>query len=255
MDFKEIENNLFSKFLYLPKILGYEVIENKENILINSGFNSSMFNIVCATRFSEENYKKQVAKIINHFNGKPFAWWLGPSSLPKGLGKYLLELSFIKETNEYAMLCDLEDYISPIKSIAARVELATTKKHLEHIAKIMGFYDDNAKIFYNNSDILEDKVQEKNPLFIAYLDNQPVATGELHFNKNLAGIFGLITNKEHRGKGIGSAMIHYLINYAKGNGIKQICLSASSDEGFSLYKKFGFNTIGMYECFEHLGKV
>jgi len=62
-----------------------------------------------------------------------------------------------------------------------------------------------------------------------------------------AGEFGITVLKEHWGKGVGSALIHYLIRWGKETEIvRKINLRVRSDNNsaISLYRKFGFVSEG-----------
>lgn len=45
----------------------------------------------------------------------------------------------------------------------------------------------------------------------------------------------------------------HLIKYAKELGYSYATLVASADAGFNIYKKLGFKTVGLFECYERLG--
>ncbi|NRB10118.1 MAG: GNAT family N-acetyltransferase [Rickettsiaceae bacterium] len=251
-NFKLAEKILYGKFLYLAKILDYDVKEDPVNCRINCGYNTSMFNIVCNTKFDTGNYKQQVDETIEYYKDQPFAWWLGASSKPQELGKYLQKIGLEKETDEYAMMYEIGEnqQLLDIKYGKQKIFQVTNIKQLKDFSSILAKYDEAANSFYCNEKILSKEVMQHSPLFICYLNNVPVAIGSLYIENNIAGIFDLITNEEYRGQGIGTNMMKYLMNYAINQKVNKITLSASSDSGFKIYKKLGFNVIGMFECFE-----
>ena len=55
--------------------------------------------------------------------------------------------------------------------------------------------------------------------------------------------------QEYWGKGIGSALMDRLISFSKSTGYKSLYLDVRGDNGraISLYKKFGFEKIGVYD--------
>lgn len=49
-------------------------------------------------------------------------------------------------------------------------------------------------------------------------------------------------------------MMNFLLNEAKISDCKFVSLSASSDAGYSIYKRLGFYKISEFECFEYEAK-
>lgn len=256
----QAEENLFSKFEYLPSQLGYNVENNEYLCRIDSEYNSSMFNIVCRTKIGKTeadivNQKNFLQDIIDLYQGRPFAWWLGPSCCGEDLKKDLIESGFTEETTEYAMIANLSNYQPQnLEKKEFDIKLCEDIQQLEDFASVISIYDQNAEEFYVNSKILSKEIIARNPLFICYSDNKPVATGALHFTNKMAGVFDLITIPDMQGKGIGTAMMHKMMGYAKDIGCKQACLAASSDSGYRIYERLGFETVGKYNCYEWSGK-
>lgn len=48
---QKIEQNTFNHFKYLPELIGCDILKSNGVTIINSGFTTSMFNIVCGTGF------------------------------------------------------------------------------------------------------------------------------------------------------------------------------------------------------------
>lgn len=247
----QAEQNLFSKFEYLPKLLGYTVEQIDHCLRVDSKYNSSMFNIVCRTKQVPKNQKSLIKQIIDSYQGRPFAWWLGPSFCNEGFIQALIESGFSKETDERVMIADLNDnYSSGIAENEFDIRPCQDLDQLRDFASIISMYDENADDFYINDKILSDEIIKNNPLFICYVNDVPVTTGAIHFSGEIAGVFDLITNPDMRGRGVGTAMMKFMMRYSKKQGYKKICLSASSDSGYRIYEKLGFKTIGSYYCFE-----
>ena len=60
---------------------------------------------------------------------------------------------------------------------------------------------------------------------------------------DLVEIFTIAVDKDHRGEGIGSALLEHLISLAKEKSAKEIWLEASTKNtaAVNLYQKYGFN--------------
>jgi len=252
--FSKAESNLFSKFTFLPKLLGYNILAQKSVTVINCNLKTSMFNIACNTGFVETEVDKNIQYVLNQYQGSPFAWWVGPSSSPNNLQNKLLEYGLKKETDEYAMFCNISDLQEFELDQNISVKQVQNHQELLDFIKIISLYDDHVGEFLDNELVISDQAQKKNPIFVSYIDNKPVCIGALHFNNGIAGIYDIITSKSYRGKGLGTNMMKFLMNYAYQKNIKDLCLSASSDSGFRIYEKLGFKVIGLFGCYVWYGK-
>jgi ribosomal protein S18 acetylase RimI-like enzyme len=246
-----IEKNAFEYFAYLPKMLGFKVAHMSHATIIDCGLGSSLFNIVCETQLQQANFEKEIQQTIDMFEGQSFAWWLGPSSIPKNLGSALQKKGFLRETTEYAMLCDLKqiDQRTPTHSTCT-IHCVETTQTLQDFISILEPYDQSARSFFEKIHNPINQTSQK--LFVGYEKNQPVIIGTLYLGveKDTASIFSLLTQEDKRGKGYGKTMMHHLMRYAKENGFASVSLSASSDSGFRLYEKLGFKVMGLFECYE-----
>ncbi len=253
-NFVRVESNLFSKFIFLPKVLGYDIAEQNSVRVINFNLKTSMFNIVCDTKFAELDIDQNIKYVIDQYNNSPFAWWVGPSDTPDVLQNKLLESGLKKETDEYAMFCDLSDFqeFKLDKNIVIK-QVKNYQELLDFIG-IISFYDQSVSEFLDNKKIISDEVMAKNLMFVCYIDGKPVGVGALHFNDGIAGIYDIITSENFRSKGIGTNIMKFLMNYAYRKDIKNLCLSASSDSGFRIYERLGFKIVGFFSCYEWYGK-
>ena len=61
--------------------------------------------------------------------------------------------------------------------------------------------------------------------------------------------------RDYWGQGIGSRLFEMMLEFARRSGIEILCLEVRSDNAraISLYKKFGFKTVGVYERFFKIG--
>ncbi len=244
--FIKSEANLFSKSMYLPRAMGYSVTDHGFACVANCKLNSTMFNVTCKTKL-DNNVDNRILEVIDYYNKKPFAWWLGPSDTPQGLGLRLKQYGFKKEAEEYGMVYKFADFqlFELDKNIA--IEQVRTRKQIDDFLVTLSVYDKNISEFFNDK-IISSEVIEKNPLFVSYIEGKPVGNGSLHFSDDIAGIYDIITLENLRSRGIGSNMMKYLMNFVHEKGCKEICLSTSSDSGFKIYSRLGFKVVGLYEC-------
>ena len=97
------------------------------------------------------------------------------------------------------------------------------------------------------------------PMFAARVDGRIVGNIGLHgstrerMKHRLS--FGLSVEKAYWGKGIGSALLQTLIDFARENGFAVISLEVRSDNAraIALYQKFGFEKTGAFPGFMKIG--
>ena len=251
--FVQAEKNSFSKFTYMPEILGYKIKEDNSVRIIDCQLNTSMFNIACNTKFAEHDLDDKIRYVINQYNGSPFAWWVGPTDSPNNLQDRILKAGLEKETDEYAMFCDLSNFQEFELDENISVKHVKTRQELLDFIETISLYDKHISEFLDNELIISDQVRTKNPMFVSYIDGKPVGIGALHFNNEIAGIYDIITPENLRGKGIGTNIMKFLMNYAYKQNVRNLCLSASSDSGFRIYERLGFRVVGTFGCYEWVG--
>lgn len=244
--FLKVERNTFHHFAYLPHLLGFSVQQERGTKWIKAGLGSSMFNIACGGEVSEEKMESHIQSTRQHYNGQPFAWWLGGTTHPNYLGKRLVKEGFVRETTEYAMICSLAG--TQVAEAAFSVRQVETIEQLGDFIALLEPYDPSVTTFYGK--LKTSQLCKNERFFVGYEGKVPVTTALLYLEEDVAGIFSLTTREDYRGRGYGTAMMRYLMRYAKAAGADFLSLSASSDSGYSIYKKLGFETIGIFDCCE-----
>lgn len=79
--------------------------------------------------------------------------------------------------------------------------------------------------------------------FVYEKDGEVVGFYIISCISDLVEIFTIAVDKNHRGQGIGSALLEHLINVAKEKNASEIWLEASTKNiaAVNLYEKYGFN--------------
>jgi RimJ/RimL family protein N-acetyltransferase len=146
--------------------------------------------------------------------------------------------------------------------------VSDAEKILEYIKKVSGetnfltFSPDEFKTTVEKEKNALKKYSERdNCLAIIAVDNENRVVGMLDFNGGAKsrtkhrGEFGITVLKEYWGKGIGKAMINYLIDWARNLGtIRKIDLKVRSDNNraIKLYKNMGFIVEGEISRFFYI---
>lgn len=277
MTIRTVEQNLFGHFKYLPKLLGFGVEESSLLDIVNCGLYSSMFNIVCGAnleqwakhqqnadslnkisfshafeancQYGDDFVEQKIHEVVKYYNNQPFAWWLGPSTNPAWISNILQELNF-NASIEKAMIIDLTAIETETSSTIFHV---TTPEHVEHFIQVLEPYDSAARRFYKK--LKNPLLYPLEKLFVGYEGNMPVVIGTLYIDEenNMAGIFNVLTSENKTNLGYGTKMMNHLLHHAKISNIKYASLCASSDAGYRIYERLGFQVVGKFGCFEWKG--
>lgn len=255
-----LEQNYFSKISYLSKKFRFKIEERPDCLLIDSKLNSSMFNVVYQKTISP----LPIQEVIDFYQGQSFVWLFDSHSWANNMASDLLANGFYKEADERAMVLQMNNGIPASEGMPKGTGMAasltiknvTTPAGLKDFSGVIEQYDDRACKMHLNEKIIESEFIAKNPLFVAYINQKPVAHGSLHFSdNNYAGIHDILVVEEYRGQGIATHMMQYLINYCLQKGVMQVGLSTSTDSGYKIYERLGFKLIGKFECYEWKGKI
>ena len=240
---------------------GMRVYADDELLVVDSGFATDTFNVVCRARLPREASGERIRSVLRHFrsNGRPFAWWVGPADRPPDLGSILLEHGFAAAGTEPGMAADLEGLRS-LSSVDAlpgglRIERARTEAQVrqfgEALAALADPPDPTVVKFYECAAPALLRPDSPLWLYVGYLGGEPVATAELTVGGGIVGLYNITTRTARRGQGIGTAMTVQPLLDAREAGFGTAVLQAS-EEGFPIYARLGFEVTGSFTEYQPL---
>lgn len=247
---KIIEQNALGHFSFLPSKIGFDIQQIHGISVICCGFGSSMFNIAYGAPVDTVT-EDAITDVKKAFKGQPFAWWVPPSQRNPEFTQSLLNQGLIIETIEHAMICDLTKAGALQQKTHLSIKPVIDHLLLQDFIAVLEPYDNSVRHFYESLKNTHLDTQEK--LFVGYSENKAVTIGILFISEKAAGIFSLLTEEGLQGKGYGTDMMRYLMRISKENHCDYVTLSASSDSGYRIYERLGFQKIGEFECFEYMG--
>lgn len=103
--------------------------------------------------------------------------------------------------------------------------------------------------FWNVNTLEQELTNENSNYLVAKIENQIVGFAGIKSVLDEADIMNIVTKKDKRNSGIGSALLEKLLNVAKEKEIKKITLEVneSNISAIHLYKNFGFKEISIRE--------
>ncbi len=241
-----LQKNLIAHMLFFPeRMRSCSVVKAKELIVINAHVPDSMCNMVINAQLHEENALDVIKTAIAYFarESMPFAWWVGPEDTPQDMPRLLQTAGMPQTKIHLGMHLPVEHY--SFTQTTLRVERVLESRQIEdYIAIIHDAHEDNKTIqkWYHQLRKLPFELHDYEQLYVGYLDDIPVACGLLTLHNDIAGLYNLVTKKEYRRQGLGTAMLQELITRSQEAGFTHVGLIAQKG-AVSLYEKLGFEAL------------
>lgn len=243
-----VEANLYALFESFTPMWGVEMRQTSDSMSYRAqGILSPMFNGVARCHFSPTRPETNIDELIAYFKNQQIPywfWWLGPTTQPRDLGKYLEQRGFIPyEIDAPGMAVDLQtlpeqlstppDFrVTRVRDEAALNTWAQTFITAFEVPEFAGQSWVDASLRFGID-------QTPWQLYIGWLGDEPVAVSMLFLGAGVAGILALATIPSARGQGIGAAMTLMPLYEARSLGYRAGVLF-STDMGLNLYRKLGF---------------
>jgi len=153
------------------------------------------------------------------------------------------------------MVLDLSRFNDSEPIQTGNIQPVRTESQVQDFAAVLSGLadppDQNVKSYYAKTAQQFIKGVNNIQLYVYYLEGSPVGTVEVFpSDKHTIGLYGLATRHDMRGRGIGTAMMTFVLNTAKKNQYSQAILQASED-GLGLYQKLGFEIVNNYYEFRY----
>ena len=242
-----IEENLFSWIPLFGRIWEARVHDPPGVKRSISDIPLSLFNSIMDAQLEQEKVDSTIQYIVSDARSRnvPLLWWVGPSTHPADLVKYLGKFGFAVDDASSGMAVALEDLIEslPVPAGFSITHAQDDASWWEWCRTMMvGFEAPAAKVEFavNSWHYLISRV---NPVttraYIGWLNGKPVATSLLQLGGGVAGIYAVSTIPEARRKGLGAQVTLYPLLQARALGYKAGILQAS-EMGFGVYRSLGF---------------
>ena len=215
--------------------------------LIIPGASNPFLNGVCRARLSPSEVDEQIDETLALFTAKgvPMLWWIGSTTRPKALGRYL-KARGLNLVQHSAMAVDLEtlhdDALQATLS-SFWIERVSSSEAFENWLHV------NVETFEFSESVANVVSEvfvglgfgENSPVhhYVGYVDEDPVAAASLFRGSGVAGIYNVATVPAKRRQGFGTAITLRPLLDARSGGFQTGVLTASK-MGFDVYSKLGF---------------
>ena len=252
-----MEQNLAEHACHLHRQLTTASVQETDDLVIaDSGLEDDTFNIVAATRFTPETVAKRVAETeqILASAARPFSWWVGPTSTPASLSKYLEASRFKAAETETGMWKDLRGPFPEAHVDGLDIRLASTPAQLaEYAAVLSANWNPPASTvqrFYAETAAYALASDTAARYLVGYINGRAVCSAEVFLHAGVAGIYNISTLETKRRRGYGGAITLAALHTARGAGYETAVLQASED-GEPVYRRLGFSDCGTFTEYAH----
>jgi GNAT superfamily N-acetyltransferase len=247
-----IEGNLFELNAAYRKWPRAEVYDEAEILWSLTDIPFPHFNNIMRAKIGPERIEAVIEKILAQavVRNIPLLWWTGPTTRPADLGRHLERHGFVNEGQVPGMAVDLANLNEDVPMPAGlRLERATDNDTLKLCCQVctagFGLPDFVTEAFYEFVGYVD---PEMNLAYLAWLNDEPVATAYLMLAAGVAGIYHVATLPAARRQGIGAVVTLAALREARHRKYKVGILQASQ-MGLEVYRSLGFQEyckIGQY---------
>lgn len=201
------------------------------------------FSGVFTANLQGEDRGDKIDEIISYFRdqGIPMSWFVGPMSKPEDLGDHLENHGLVHTGVNPGMAIELNSINEDISwPEGLRIEQLrderTTRDFYDVLLPVNRMRDFTPRFLK-----MERNIDPSIPryCYVGYLEEEPVTTSVLLPSLGVAGIHGVATVPEHRGKGYGTAISLHAVRIARNLGYK-VGVLVSSKMGYRIYQRLGF---------------
>jgi N-acetylglutamate synthase len=177
--------------------------------------------------------------------GQPARYQISPASRPDGLDAALADRGYLGRLRVLVLCAPLASVLERLPPPGDRVAVAgePDAAWLETLRALLGYYGDGAAVRRTLRGIGP-------PAGYAAVrqDGRPLAIGRAVAERGFAGVFGMATLPEARRRGLGTAVLAALADWAAGQGATRLYLQVDDDNAgaMRLYRRAGFEAVYAY---------
>ena len=257
MDFHPVEQNLRHSFRILAGARDRADVCEIDGVSIASlGATFQMFNAAFLNSYveNEGDLERRIALASVHFvrRGISWAFWMCDSFLDRRVQRKAERIFTRMGLNLSSELPAMaaESLVTPWRKLPT-IEI----RQVCDAAGRRAFCEIGAVCFHVPlgwfEEVFDHRMSER-PEFVPWLafsNGEPVATAATVFAAGVIGVYNVGTLPNHRGRGVGEAIMRYAVDQARVRAGTGRTVLQSTSYGYDLYRKMGYRTVGQVLVF------
>ncbi len=257
MDYVEaIEKNLVEAWRHLVSIPGVDLYDGRDMMRFSSGVDYALCNGVFNARFGEGGIHDRIEGALEHFRSRslPMLWWVGPSTLPAGLGGALEKHGLVLAQEAPGMAVELSALGDAEAPPGARIASVDSEDGLADWAGVFqrGYEIPDFVTEFFTGAIRLAGLGATCPFrhFVGYQDDTPTACSSTFSDGEVVGLYNVATLPECRGAGMGALVSLAPQLDARAGGCRLGILHAT-EMGLPVYRRLGFEEHCVIKAYLH----
>ncbi len=244
---RAIEGNQFALWRDRARLPWIELHEEPDLLWVTSESPLHATNcVLCAAWNGEVDQHIEATLRLFRARHVPMAWWIGPSSRPSDLGRYLRAHGLALVIEEPGMAADLStmelEAPAPAELTMLRVDgNRALRQWMKAFSAAFDVSRSVQRVVLEMESELGFGQEQARQLYLGLWQGKPVATTMLLLGAGVAGLYAVGTVPRARRRGIGAAMTLATLREARTRGYRAGILYASA-MGRPLYQRLGFRT-------------
>ncbi len=209
-------------------------------------------NNVTRVRFSADNFAQNLENIRAKAQHRkvPIRFWLGPNTQPEVVKPWLIEQNF-RHVELAGMVINLVELETPRFDAAVHTVRIEDEAGIQTWSRVLSEGFDvplEATQGFGQAVLSGGLNQTGWRLYLAYVNDEPVAAATQYLGTQAAGIYNVATLPQARGKGAGSAVSYAALHEAREAGYHISTLQASQ-LGQPVYARLGFQEVCKFDLY------
>lgn len=247
-----VKANLYANFHWMGNSAAATVHDSPYGFNWRTNIAHPWFNGMLSTLPPAADASQIISETVNYFqahNVANFTWWLAPHLELTDWSQQLLAYGFQYDNSTPGMAIDLAALPQPTQSSLTIRRVEGQHMLAEWIDVMMRGFGGTAEMASGFLAVFEDLGTDL-PFrhYLGYLNDKPVGCATLYLGAGVAGIYSVTTVPEARGQGVGAAMTLAPLYEARDMGYRAGILQ-SSDMGYGVYQRLGFQTLCQMDHF------
>jgi ribosomal protein S18 acetylase RimI-like enzyme len=241
------KETIWEAFRLYAEAPGTSIIENDRVSAVCTGLTYEGFNAATSRGSMPPGQIDEVMDLFRAANAR-MLWHVWPAE--RRIEGALLEQGLVFYEEEPAMVADLAAETSEPSPIEMQIRLTRDLEELEVWVRILSGSSDQTFIrrVAEIRGAADSRTGYRFEHLLGLVDGKAVATAGVFHGARAAEVQHIVTERSHRGRGIGTAMTVAALEQVRRHGGRYAVLTASP-EGFGIYERLGFETVATVRRF------